>query len=59
MPGQRQRRSRRGESPGHAEEIASTILHLTGISPQAEFIKKDERPIPYVERAKPVAELLA
>ena len=47
------------DRPVTPEEIAATILNLTGIHPRAEFIKKDGRPIPYVERAEPIAELLA
>ena len=47
------------ERPVSPEEIAATILHLTGIHPQTEFLRKDGRPFPYVDRARPVGELLA
>lgn len=47
------------ERPVTPEEIAATILHLVGIPPQTTFQRSDGRPIPYVEHAKPVQELLA
>lgn len=47
------------DRPVSPEEIAATILHLTGIDPQAEYLKPDGRPIQFVDYAKPIQELLA
>ena len=41
-------------------EVAATILQLLGISPRAEYIGQDRRPIPFIDgNARPIAELLA
>lgn len=47
------------DRPVSPEEIAATILHLTGINPHAEYLKPDGRPIQFVDYAKPIQELLA
>lgn len=47
------------DRPVSPEEIAATILHLTGIDPQTEFYKPDGRPIQFVDYAQPIQELLA
>lgn len=47
------------DRPVSPEEIAATILHLTGIDPQTEVFKPDGRPIQFVDYAKPIQELLA
>ena len=46
------------DRPVTPEEIAATILRLAGVDPQKEFIQRDGRPIRYVDRAKPIGELL-
>ena len=47
------------DRPVSPEEIAATILHLTGIDPQTEYLKPDGRPIQFVDYAKPIQEILA
>jgi len=47
------------DRPVSPEEIAATILHLTGIDPQTEVSKPDGRPVQFVDYAKPIQELLA
>jgi len=47
------------DRPVSPEEIAATILHLTGIDPHTEYIKPDDRPIQFVDHAEPIQELLA
>ncbi len=47
------------ERPVTPEQIAATILHLTGIDPRTEFIKDNGRPILFVDEAEPIDELLA
>lgn len=47
------------DQPVSPEEIAATILHLVGIHPQTTYMRADGRPIPYVERARPIEALLS
>ncbi|TWT62816.1 DUF1501 domain-containing protein [Rubinisphaera italica] len=47
------------DRPVSPEEIAATILHLTGINPHHEYMTQDGRPIMYVDYAQPIAELLS
>jgi len=48
------------DRPVSPEEIAATILHLTGINPHTAYSKPDGRPIHYVDNeAQPIREILA
>ncbi|MEK6237842.1 MAG: DUF1501 domain-containing protein, partial [Planctomycetales bacterium] len=47
------------DRPVSPEEIAATILQLTGVSPRGAFLREDGRPMPYVDDAQPISELLA
>ncbi|MFT5467087.1 MAG: hypothetical protein ACI8UO_002190 [Verrucomicrobiales bacterium] len=45
--------------PASPEELAATILHLTGIHPQTEVMLSGNRPFALIDKAKPFANLLA
>ena len=47
------------DHPVSPEEIAATILHLVGINPQSHFVGRDNRPLPYVDYAQPIQQLLS
>jgi hypothetical protein len=47
------------DMPITPEQIAATILSLTGVHPQTEVTQQDDRPIAYVDRAAPITALLA